>query len=150
MNDSLRADDQGIHEKFGISNFGALEARVEAFAEWKIEIKDDIAKLGKSIDKLGDAITELTKPKWVQWIGAAALFLTAMIAVLGQMASKDSVIAQNIEYSREILQLQDQYKFLDTTKMTRMDMTDLRADMKAKIDELNARIDIFNHHFKPR
>lgn len=68
------ADAQGLYEKRGTSNFGALEQKVANLEGWLDDIKHDIKDLNVSIKDLSTSIMSLTQPKWSSWIAGATLF----------------------------------------------------------------------------
>lgn len=77
------ADEQGLYQRKGTTNFGALEQKVVNLEGWISDIKHDIKDLNDGIKGLTVSILTLNRPQWVPLIAAATLFCAVTGGVWG-------------------------------------------------------------------
>ncbi len=131
------------------SNLGRLEQRVTnmegALKEMKDEfrsVKEDFRSVREEIMAIHRAVLSIGKPQYTVISGFAGVVLLAASLLWGLAISpiKDDIGRLYASSEKMGLKVDDNEKLLDTKKVDVLAIEGLRADLKARIDELNARL----------
>ncbi len=136
---SRRADDP---EWRGTSSLARLEQRVTNIEDSLKDIKFDFKTIRDEIIQVHRAVVAFGKPQYSVITGFAGVVLVAAAGLwtLAISPVKDDVARQYSTTDKLTIRLEDEIKLLDTKKLDRAAFDETRAELNARIAELNARL----------
>jgi uncharacterized coiled-coil DUF342 family protein len=150
--------DELIEEKEIWDTPAVLREKILHLSEDIKEIKMDHREVSKKIDDLQNIILQSGKPNWVGLAIIFGVLITIMVGMsnlafdpirsditliketLKTIVPREEHMNKWAEYDKEIIRLQDSIKSLDSSKMGREELEELKATINARIEELNSRL----------